>query len=65
MKLRAGSLKNRQNCKPLARVIKKKRERVQINKIGMKKEKLQPTPQKYQESEEITMNNYTPIKWTT
>ena len=45
--------------KPLARLIKKKRERTQINKIRneknkikleMKKEKLQQTPQKYKAS---------------
>ena len=34
--------------KPLARLIKKKR--TQINKIRMKKEKLQQTPQKYKAS---------------
>ena len=33
--------------KPLARLIKKKRERTQINKIEMKKEKSQLTLQKY------------------
>ena len=33
--------------KPLARLIKKKRERIQINKLEMKKKKLQLTPQKY------------------
>ena len=33
--------------KPLARLIKKKRERTQINKISNEKEKLQLTPQKY------------------
>ena len=32
--------------KPLVRLIKKKRERVQINKLEMKKEKSQLTPQK-------------------
>ena len=36
--------------KPLARLIKKKRERTQINKIEMKKEKLQQTLQKYKAS---------------
>ena len=35
--------------KPLARFIKKKRERTQI-KLEMKKEKLQQTPQKYKAS---------------
>ena len=33
--------------KPLARLIKKKREKNQINKIIDKKERLQPTKQKY------------------
>ena len=36
--------------KPLAGLTKKKRERTQINKIKMKKEKLQQTPQKYKAS---------------
>ena len=36
--------------KPLARLIKKKRERTQINKLDMKKEKLQQLPQKYKTS---------------
>ena len=42
--------------KPLARLIKKKRERIQIDKIRLKmknkikKEKLQKTPQKYKGS---------------
>ena len=35
--------------KPLARLIKKKGETVQINKSAMKK-KLEPTPQKYKGS---------------
>ena len=33
--------------KPLARLIKKRRERGQINKIRNEKQKLQWTPQKY------------------
>ena len=33
--------------KPLARLIKRKREKNQINKIEMKKERLQQTMQKY------------------
>ena len=36
--------------KPLARLINKKRERTQINKIRMKKEQLQWTLQKYKAS---------------
>ena len=50
--------------KPVARLIKKKRELKSV-KLEMKKEKLQPTPQKYQEPYETTMNNCMPIKWTT
>ena len=48
--------------KPVARLIKKKRELKSV-KLEMKKEKLQPTPQKYQEPYETTMNNCMPIKW--
>ena len=33
--------------KPLARLIKEKREKNQINKLEMKKERLQQTMQKY------------------
>ena len=33
--------------KPLARIIKKKREKNQIRKLEMKKERLQQTMQKY------------------
>ena len=36
--------------KPLARLIKKKRERTQINNTRNEKEKLQQTPQKYKTS---------------
>ena len=36
--------------KPLAKLIKKRRERTQINKIEMKKEKLQQTLQKHKAS---------------
>ena len=36
--------------KPLARLIKRKREKTQINRIEMKKEKLQQTLQKYKRS---------------
>ena len=36
--------------KPLARLIKKKRERTQINEIRDVKEKLQRTPQNYKVS---------------
>ena len=50
--------------KPLATLIKKKRERAQINKIKNEKEKLQLTPQKYKGAQENTKSNYMPIKWT-
>ena len=50
--------------KPLARFIKKKRERTKSIKLEMKKEKLQQTMQKYKGSYEITTSNYMPIKWT-
>ena len=51
--------------KPLARLIKQKREQAQISKIRNEVKKLQPTPQKYKASQEISTNNYTAIKWTT
>ena len=51
--------------KPLARLIKKQREKNQINKIRMKMERSQQTTQKYKGSQETTISNYMPIKWTT
>ena len=57
--------------KPLARLIKKQREKNQINKIRNEKkkkkkmERSQQTTQKYKGSEETTISNYMPIKWTT
>ena len=51
--------------KPLARLIKKQREKNQINKIIMKMERSQQTTQKYKGSQETTISNYMPIKWTT
>ena len=39
--------KNHKIDKTLDRLIRKKRERTQINKIKMKREKLQQTSQKY------------------
>ena len=50
--------------KPLCRLIKEKRERTQINKLEMKKEKLQGTSQKCKGSSDTTTSNM-PIKWTT
>ena len=51
--------------KPLARLIKKKGRRIKSTKLEMKVEKSQQTTQKCKGSEETTINNYMPIKWTT
>ena len=51
--------------KPLARLIKKQREKNQINKLEVKMERSQQTTQKYKGSLETTIGNYMPIKWTT
>ena len=51
--------------KPLTRLIKKQREKNQINKIKNEMERSQQTTQKYKGSEETTISNYMPIKWTT
>ena len=51
--------------KPLARLIKKKKEKTQINRIRNEKGEVTMTLQKYKESREITTSNYMPIKWTT
>ena len=50
--------------KSLARLIKKKRERTQINKIMMEEERSQPIPKKYKQLEEHIMSNYTPANLT-
>ena len=50
--------------KPLARLIKKLRERIKSTKLEMKMEKSQQTTQKYKGSLETTISNYMPIKWT-
>ena len=50
--------------KPLARLIKKKREKNQINKIRNENGEIQTT-QKYKGSQETTISNYMTIKWTT
>ena len=39
--------------KPLARLIKKKREKSQSTKLEMKKERLQQTMQKYKDYEQL------------
>ena len=52
--------------KPLARLIKKKKERrIKSIKLEMKKERLQQTMQKYKELLDTIMNNYMAIKWIT
>ena len=50
--------------KPLTRLIKKKREKNQINKIRNENGEIQTT-QKYKGSQETTISNYMTIKWTT
>ena len=50
--------------KLLARLIKKKREKNQINKIRNENGEIQTT-QKYKGSQETTISNYMTIKWTT
>ena len=47
MKLKAGSLQRSTNDKSLDRLIKKKGKGPKSIKLGMKREKLQPIPQKY------------------
>ena len=51
--------------KPLARIIKKKEERIKSTKLEMKKERLQQTRQKYKGLKETSINNYMAIKWIT
>ena len=49
--------------KPLARLIKKKKERrIKSIKLEMKMEKSQQTTQKYKGSYETTISNYMPMK---
>ena len=43
--------------KPLARLIKKEREKIKSTKLEMKKERLQQTMQKYKGLKETIMNN--------
>ena len=50
--------------KPLSRLIKKKKERAQINKIRSEKEVTTDTTE-IQRSKETTTSNYMPVKWTT
>ena len=51
--------------KPLARLIKKEREKIKSTKLEMKKERLQQTMQKYKGLKETIMNNYMAIKCIT
>ena len=51
--------------KPLARIIKKKEERIKSTKLEMKKERLQQTRKKYKGLKETSINNYMTIKWIT
>ena len=51
--------------KPVARIIKKKEERIKSTKLEMKKERLQQTRQKYKGLKETSINNYMAIKWIT
>ena len=50
---------------PLARLIKKQREKIKSIKLEMKMERSQQTTQKYKGSKETAISNYMPIKWTT
>ena len=51
--------------KPLARLIKKQREKNQINKIRNENGEITTDNQKYKESSETTISKYMLIKWTT
>ena len=51
--------------KPLARLIKKKREKNEINKIRNESGKSQHTTQKYKGSYKTTVSNYIPTKCIT
>ena len=51
--------------KPLARLIKKQREKNQINKIRNENGEITTDNQKYKGSQKTTISNYMPIKWTT
>ena len=51
--------------KPLARLIKKKREKNQINKIRNEKGEVTTDKAEIQRIRETIMNNYMAIKWIT
>ena len=50
--------------KPLARFIKKQREKNQINKIRNENEEITTDNTEIQRIKETTINNHMPIKWT-
>ena len=51
--------------KPLARLIKKKREKTQINRIRNQKGEVTTDTAEIQRIMRFTTSNYMPIKWTT
>ena len=51
--------------KPLARLIKKKREKTQINRIRNEKGEVTTDTAEIQRIMRVTTSNYMPIKWTT
>ena len=51
--------------KPLARLIKKKKEKTQIKRIRNEKGEVTTDMQKYKGSSEIITSNYRPLNWTT
>ena len=51
--------------RPLARLIKKKKRRINSRKLEMKKERLQQATQKYKGLQKTLMNNYMAIKLKT
>ena len=51
--------------KPLARLIKKKREKTQISRIRNEKGEVTPDTAEIQSIMKITTSNSMPIKWTT
>ena len=51
--------------KPLARLIKKKREKTPINRIRNGKGEVTTDTAEIKGSGEITTSNYMPIQWTT
>ena len=51
--------------KPLARLIKKEREKTQINRIRNQKGEVTTDTAEIQRIMRFTTSNYMPIKWTT